>query len=257
MLKSVLKLLVELTGNHYMSRILAAFTASKYSKFLIPIYVAVYNVNKEEMRDGLASYPSLQSLFTRHLKVDVRTIDQQTKSVVSPVDGIVSDYGTIKQATAVSVKGKELLINELMGNDSKADSYEGGSYIVIYLSPQHYHRIHSPVNGTIIDSYTLGGKSYPVNKLGIKYGNRPLSTNYRRLTEIQTEYGKCALVKVGALNINSIQLTYKESQLEKGQEVGYFSFGSTVILLFVDRVSMNNLSIDQHVKVGERISLFG
>ncbi|MDX8045292.1 phosphatidylserine decarboxylase [Gracilibacillus sp. S3-1-1] len=255
MLKFLLKSLVELTGNRFVSRKLATFTESKYSKFLVPAFASIYKIDQEEMRDPLSSYPSVQALFTRKLKQDLRPIDSHEASAVSPVDGVLNDYGTIQDGIAFSVKGKQLSIDELLGSKTKASRYNGGSYMVIYLSPQHYHRIHSPVSGRIVDNYTLGGKSYPVNKLGEKYGKRPLSTNYRRITEVDTEHGFCAIVKVGALNINSIQLTYEGNKLVKGQEIGYFSFGSTVILLF-EQLSFSTLAVEQALKVGERIGLF-
>ncbi|WP_042221037.1 phosphatidylserine decarboxylase [Oceanobacillus manasiensis] len=254
MLKHILKLFVELTGNRFVSSILANFTASKYSKFLVPVFASVYKLKQEEMREPLPTYGSLKALFTRQLKEEVRPVDLTKATAVSPVDGVVNDYGSIQNGTAISVKGKTLSIDELLGSKDKATPYHGGSYIVLYLSPQHYHRIHSPVDGKIMNSYSLGGKSYPVNKLGLKYGNRPLSTNYRRISEVNTEFGYCAVVKVGALNVNSIHLTYKDTNMVKGQEMAYFSFGSTVILLFESPLD-TELAIGHEIKVGERIGL--
>ncbi|MDV2887664.1 phosphatidylserine decarboxylase, partial [Alkalihalophilus pseudofirmus] len=96
----------------------------------------------------------------------------------------------------------------------------------------HYHRIHSPVDGTVTKQWTLGRKSYPVNKWGIKYGVRTLAKNYRVITEVKTVTGHVAIVKVGAMFVNSIETTYKGSELVKGKEMAYFTFGSTVVLLF-------------------------
>ena len=256
MLKLFLKSLVELTGNQYISNVIAAFTSSKYSRFLIPVFTTVYKLNVKEMRYPLSSYTSLQSLFTRQLKPGVRIIDNHPSSAVSPVDGIINDYGTIKDGRSLSVKGQQLSISELLGEESYAANYNNGSYLVIYLSPHHYHRIHSPVNGKIKDNRTLGGKSFPVNDFGLKYGTRPLSTNFRKITEMETiNKHKCAVIKVGALNVNSIHLTYKLDKLEKGEEMGFFSFGSTVILLF-EQLSFSDFTLNESIKVGERIGYF-
>ncbi|MFS0559369.1 phosphatidylserine decarboxylase [Terribacillus sp. 179-K 1B1 HS] len=256
MLKPCLKSLVELTGNKYISKGIAAFTSSKYSRFLIPIFTSVYKLNKEDMRYPPASYESLQALFTRQLKPGVRTIDNHPSSAVSPVDGLINDYGSIRDGMTVSVKNQQLSIAELLGGESHAANYNNGNYIVVYLSPHHYHRIHSPVNGQIRDSRTLGGKSYPVNNFGLKYGTRPLTTNFRKITEIDTHNkNKCAVIKVGALNVNSIHVTYQSDKLEKGEEMGFFSFGSTVILLFT-QLSFSGISLNQSIKVGDRIGHF-
>ncbi|SNZ15711.1 phosphatidylserine decarboxylase [Terribacillus aidingensis] len=252
MLKLSLKIFVELTGNKYLSRALAAYTSSKYSRLLVPLFASVYKLNKDDMRYPLSSYTSLQALFTRQLKPGIRPIDAHTSIAVSPVDGVISDYGTIKDGTTVPVKGLQLSVSELLGGEKHAASFDGGKFIVIYLSPQHYHRIHSPVNGRVINSRTLGGKSYPVNKWGLRYGTRPLSTNFRKITEVDIDSQKCAIVAVGALNVNSIHITNQSDKLEKGEEIGFFSFGSTVILLF-ENMTFSALTPNQSIKVGEKI----
>ena len=104
--------------------------------------------------------------------------------------------------------------------------------MILYLSPSHYHRIHSPVTGKIVNNGHLGVKSYPVNKMGLKYGDRTLAKNYRMITEVKYRIWHIAIVKVGAMFVNSIEMIHKGTKLEKGGEMAYFSFGSTVVLLF-------------------------
>ena len=96
-----------------------------------------------------------------------------------------------------------------------------------------YHRMHSPMDGVVVKQYVLGQKSYPVNQLGLTYGRNPLSHNYRMVSEIQYNgEQRYAFIKVGAMFVNSIELTNTTTQWRKGEEVGYFSFGSTVVMLF-------------------------
>ena len=134
-------------------------------------------------------------------------------------------------------------------------SIYNGTYMILYLSPSHYHRIHSPVKGTIVKQWSLGSKSYPVNKMGLKYGVRTLAKNYRMITEVNTDYGHTAIVKVGAMFVNSIETTHTGSKLEKGEEMAYFSFGSTVVLVFEKGIFQLDSSIHtpKDIRIGEKI----
>ncbi len=120
-------------------------------------------------------YETLQQLFVRSLKEGLRPIDEHPDSVVSPVDAVIEDVGIITDKKEIIVKGKTYSIREMLGDDHIAEKYLHGTFIILYLSPSHYHRIHSPICGEVVKQWTLGGKSYPVNRLGLKYGKDPLS----------------------------------------------------------------------------------
>ena len=137
------------------------------------------------------------------------------------------------------------------------ERFQDGLFIVLYLSPQDYHRIHSPADGVVTKQYELGGKSTPVNKWGMALGNSPISTNYRIVTELKQDDGMyIALVKVGAMWVNTIQLSHSTAHLKKGEEVGFFNFGSTVVLLFEKRkVSLNErVKRESFIKAGEPLA---
>jgi phosphatidylserine decarboxylase len=255
LLKWLFKIFVELTGNRFMSRLLIRVTTSKWSRIFIPLFVKVYHINQAEMKLPLSEYHSLQHLFTRELKSEIRAIDNHKHVIVSPVDGVVSAFGSVSEVEKYKVKNRQLNLEEMLGSEEIAATYKKGKYIILYLSPHHYHRIHSPVKGRITNSWTLGGKSYPVNSLGIKYGNKPLSTNRRTVTEIESELQNIAVVKVGALNVNSIHLTNQSKELEPGDELAYFSFGSTVILLMENEHLQfaTNVTVGEEIKYGERL----
>ncbi|MBS4161597.1 phosphatidylserine decarboxylase, partial [Klebsiella pneumoniae] len=127
------------------------------------------------------------------------------------------------------------------------------TYIIIYLSPQDYHRIHSPANGTLQRQYSLGSTSYPVNRIGLTYGKSPLTKNYRMISEFKHQYGSALLVKVGAMYINSIVMLQEAKEWRQGEEIAYFSFGSTVILLFEKGtfIPAGSLRSSLKVKMGE------
>jgi phosphatidylserine decarboxylase len=255
MIQSFYRLMIELTNGRWTSAILSKFARSRVSRFMVPVFAKAYHLNQEEMEKELHEYPTLHELFIRRLKKEARTIDTSAESVVSPVDAVFEDIGLIKETSEIVVKGKTYSIEEMLGDRDVLHKYVNGTYIILYLSPSHYHRIHSPVQGIVTKQWKLGRKSYPVNKLGIKYGVRTLAKNYRVITEVKTEYGHVAIVKVGAMFVNSIETTNTGLELEKGGEMAYFSFGSTVVLLFEKNTFQINpaLHCPQELKVGEKL----
>ncbi|MGA9226249.1 MAG: phosphatidylserine decarboxylase, partial [Mesobacillus sp.] len=112
-----------------------------------------------------------------------------------------------------------------------------------------------PLSGAVTNQWTLGMKSYPVNKTGLRYGDFPLSKNYRKITEIRHKSGMTALVKVGAMFVNSIETTHNGEKLNKGEQMAYFTFGSTVVLLFEKNTFslLPSIVTPYHIKYGERI----
>ena len=257
MLQGLYRLLIELTNGRWTSGILKRFARSRISRFVVPSFAKVYHLNQEEMEKGLSDYPTLHDLFVRTLKKDVRRIDKSHDAVVSPVDAVIEDVGPIKETSDIIVKGKTYSIEEMLGDRELLKKYLMGTYMILYLSTSHYHRIHSPVDGIVSKQWTLGSKSYPVNKWGLKYGIRTLAKNYRVITEIKTDFGHVAVVKVGAMFVNSIETTHKGTELEKGKEMAYFSFGSTVVLLFEKNMFHIDPTVQtpKEIKVGEKIGI--
>jgi phosphatidylserine decarboxylase len=257
MIQPLYRLLIELTNGRWTSVLLRGFARSKLSRFVVPSFAKVYHLNQDEMEKNLHEYQTLHDLFVRTLKTDARQIEQSLDSVVSPVDAVVEDVGRIKGTSEIEVKGKIYSIDEMLGDKEVLEKYINGTYMILYLSPSHYHRIHSPVSGKVLKQWTLGSKSYPVNKWGLRYGVRTLSKNYRVITEVNTEFGHVAIVKVGAMFVNSIETTHKGSELHKGGEMAYFTFGSTVVLLFEKEIFKLNPAIQtpHDIKVGEKLGV--
>lgn len=249
--------LIELTNGKYSSLMLKKLVTSSVSKNLIRKYSKVYEIDLSEVSTDLHSFNNLQDFFTRKLKEDARPIDSHEQSFISPVDAKIESFGQIHENAVFTVKDKPYTLTDLLGNEQTAAKYRNGKYIVFYLSPSNYHRIHSPINGNVIRQYFLGNKSYPVNQLGLTYGKKPISHNYRLISELQYQNNKYfTLVKVGAMFVNSIHLTNQSSTWTKGEEVGYFGFGSTVVMLFEDDFITFNEKLQQGhiVKMGEPIA---
>jgi phosphatidylserine decarboxylase len=257
MIQPLYRILIELTNGRWTSFLLKRFARSRVSRLIVPSFARIYHLNQEEMEKELKDYPTLHDLFIRTLKNEAREIDPNIDAVVSPVDAVIEDIGTIKETSEIEVKGKVYSIEEMLGDQEVLKKYLNGTYMILYLSPSHYHRIHSPVSGKVKKQWTLGSKSYPVNKWGLKYGVRTLAKNYRVISELMTEYGHVAVVKVGAMFVNSIETTHQGTELEKGEEMAYFSFGSTVVLLFEKGIFRIDSSIQPpyDIKVGQKIGV--
>lgn len=254
MRKKLFKHFVELTGNPLASSLIRAFSKSRLSQPVVRPFVKTFGIKTDEMQYPLSHYKSLHSLFTRRLTDDIRPIDPSARTIISPVDGVVKDMGKISAEQTFYIKDQLYELDQILGDPKKATLYENGYFYVLYLSPKHYHRIHYPINGKLVSRYALGEKSFPVNDLGIRYGNNIFATNYRIMSELATEFGKINFIKVGALNINSIDLINTSSSFQKGDELGYFSFGSTVILLLENNPHFTStIKLNSEVEVGQAI----
>ena len=232
MKEHVYRKFVELSNGKISSVLLKKFSTAKISKTIIPSYIKFYDINTKEVSNDIKEFGSLHQFFVRTLKEDVRPITQGDEIFTSPVDAKIESFGEITSDMTFVVKEKHYSLYDLLGNAEMASKYQGGQYVVFYLSPADYHRMHSPMSGEVIKQYVLGQKSFPVNQMGLTYGKKPLSHHYRMISELKYNDHNYTFIKVGAMFVNSIQLTNTSTQWEKGEEVGYFTFGSTVVILF-------------------------
>lgn len=257
MKEKIYQRLIELTNGKISSGLLKRFATSSLSRNFIRQYCRIYGIDLNEVSREVNSFTSLQDFFTRTLKSGARPIHQDVQKFVSPVDGKIESFGQISHNAVFTVKSKPYSLLDLLGNENVIQKYINGKYIVFYLSPANYHRIHSPFYSTVKRQYVLGQKSYPVNNLGLTYGKKPISHNYRMISEMQFDKkNHFALIKVGAMFVNSIVLTNVSGEWEKGEEIGYFAFGSTVVLLFEKNTVdfTENVKRGYTVKMGEQIA---
>ncbi|GAB6933121.1 archaetidylserine decarboxylase [Calditerricola satsumensis] len=256
------------------SRLAGYLAASPMSRVLIPRFARTYGVNVDEAERPLEAYESLADFFTRRLKPGARPVAPGKDVVVSPVDGRVSQAGSIAEGTLLQAKGVTYRVRELLGSAEKAAAYEGGAFVTLYLSPRDYHRIHMPVSGWITEYCYVPGTLFPVNPFGVRCVDGLFAKNERLITYIRTDWGEVAVVKVGATMVGSVCVTYDETvrtnvrrgkltcrvlevphYAEKGEELGYFTFGSTVIVLFPRGTVRlrDDLCPGQAVRMGEPI----
>jgi phosphatidylserine decarboxylase len=274
-------LLLSVLPKNLLSKLFGMFTYARLPRFMmIPIlkaFARLYKINLSEAELNIQEYNSLNQFFTRALKAGARIIDSAENAVVSPVDAKITSYGDINENTLIQAKGIDYSLKELLGSEKYFPAFENGKFITFYLSPQDYHRIHSPFFGRILGYYYAPGKLFPVNDSAVVGIKSLFPKNERLITFLQTEYGKLAVVKVGASNVGKIRVTYdtkivtnswlrspKEQEYEnvniyidKGAELGRFEMGSTVILIFEkDSAELVNINLGEKQQYGSTIAIF-
>ncbi|MBC3872378.1 archaetidylserine decarboxylase [Undibacterium flavidum] len=218
---------------------------------LINWFVKKYHVNMQEAANpDTASYANFNEFFTRALRADARPIT--TSKYACPVDGAISEFGNINEGQIFQAKGHYFSATALVGGDaSLAAKYHDGQFANIYLSPRDYHRIHMPCDGRLKRMIYVPGELFSVNPTTARGVPGLFARNERVVCVFDSPYGEFVLVLVGATVVGSMQTTwhgiinpprskqvrewnYAEQNivLKKGEEMGRFLLGSTVVMLF-------------------------
>ncbi|NUM34280.1 MAG: phosphatidylserine decarboxylase [Candidatus Brocadiae bacterium] len=268
-------IILKILPKNLLSRIIGYFAERKlpacFVRLWIKIFQKIYKIDMKEVET--ASYKNFNEFFTRSLKKEARPIDGNPQSIVSPVDGVIGCFGKIENNTLFQAKGISYSLQHLVVNQEYAALFQNGLYITLYLSPRHYHRIHCPVAGSLEELFYIPGTLYPVNSFAVKNIPALFTLNERLISLIETpQAGKVAVIKVGATVVGKIKVVYdtlesnqgkknvvsKKYQgisLEKGQELGRFQMGSTVILLFSNpQIAFSGLETGKEVRFGEKIA---
>lgn len=239
----------------------------------IKAYVRAYEVDLDEVAEPVTSFRTFNAFFTRALREGARPLCEGADRVASPADGAILNYGTLADGRLRQIKGRDYGLGELLGSEEEAAVFRGGRYVTVYLSPRDYHRVHFPLDGRVVGWRYIPGALYPVNRLGLQRVDRLFATNERLITLVDTEAaGLVAVIMVGATSVGHIEVTYdpirtnhpprvaRETRLDrplpvrKGDELGRFNLGSTVVLL-VQGAGMRfaGLSEGQPVRMGEEL----
>lgn len=222
--------------------------------YLIQRFIRVYNVNMLEAREeNPKNYACFNDFFIRHLKLEKRPTANAL--IVSPVDGSISEIGTITQEKMLQAKGHYYSVHQLLATDKAYSSlFENGSFVTLYLSPKDYHRVHMPIEATLKKMIYVPGSLFSVQPATARMVPNLFARNERLVVLFDTNIGPMAMVLVGATIVGSIgtswhgdvkrskQLTTFEYptpiKLKQKDEMGYFKLGSTVILLFAKESQM-------------------
>ncbi|GAB6991522.1 archaetidylserine decarboxylase [Paenibacillus pini] len=252
MAKEILRLMTELSSHKWISAMMGRFSHSRISKRVIPTFIKSYQIPAHEAEKEIHEYRSLNEFFARRLKPGMRPIGQGDQVLTSPVDGKITAMGRINAGTLLNVKGQDYSLEELLNYSPHLELYKHGYFFVLYLSPTDYHRIHSPVTGVKVESEHIKGRAYPVNEFGMTHMKTVLSRNERLITYIAHNQGEVAVVKVGAMNVSSIHYNDKTvTQWRNGDDLAYFEFGSTVVLITED----DTFTLDSNIHMGDAVKM--
>lgn len=271
-------LLQYLLPHHLLSWLMYLITRSEWRPLkdrIIRTVIRLYRVDMDQARQpDPEHYPSFNAFFTRALRPDARPLAQDPDTVLCPADGTLSQAGNIRDGEIFQAKGHDYCLEELLGERSSWwDRFNGGRFATIYLSPRDYHRVHIPLGGKLIRMLHVPGRLFSVNPVTTRIVPRLFSRNERVVCLFETDIGPMAVILVGAIFVASIDTVWAGTvapayrrvhrfdydaspepiALERGQEMGRFNMGSTVILLFGrDAVDwLENLKPGMPVRMGE------
>ena len=230
---------------------IAGAQAGRLTTQLIKWFVQRYQVNMSEAANpDITSYVSFNDFFTRALKDGARPL--AVAELICPVDGAISQFGTIRGQQIFQAKGHDYSSTALLGGDAAlAERFDDGSFATLYLSPKDYHRIHMPCSGRLQRMIYVPGELFSVNPTTARAVPGLFARNERVVCIFESANGPFALVLVGATIVGSMATVWhgvvnsKRSgelqewryddqavDLQQGAEMGRFLLGSTVVLLF-------------------------
>lgn len=239
----------------------------------------------------LEEYETLNAFFSRRLQPGARTWPDGNHILTSPVDGVLGRCGTVRRGRLTQAKGMWYSAADLLCDEAAANSFEGGTFVTVYLSPRHYHRVHAPLDGTIHRAYHIPGALLPVNAPAVKHMPGLFARNERLVCHLEGSSGRIAMVAVGAYNVGRISATFDQEwrpppsrrstkqhnrrsrrnrrnraperrhyepgiPVARGDELMVFHLGSTVVLLFDHEGAVLNpsLSAGAEIRLGEPLA---
>ncbi|MCQ8879375.1 archaetidylserine decarboxylase [Pseudoalteromonas shioyasakiensis] len=242
---------------HFLSRMVGKLAAARLgglTTWLIKLFIKQYKIDMSEAQYSEPShYKTFNEFFTRPLKEGVRPLSAQSDIIAHPVDGAISQLGAIVDGQLIQAKGHDYSLQALLGGSEQDTApFLGGEFATIYLAPKDYHRIHMPIDGTLSKMIYVPGDLFSVNPLTAQNVPNLFARNERVVAIFDTEIGPLAMVLVGATIVASIETVWAGTvtppagkdvfswnypatgdnaiTLKKGEEMGRFKLGSTVIL---------------------------
>lgn len=269
-----------LLPHHLLSRLtgrLAECRVGWVKNLLISRFIKQFQVDMSEAeQEDPRAYANFNEFFTRPLKEGARTVNADPEQLVSPADGAISELGALEHGRVLQAKGIHYSLTRLLGGDTdKAKPFMGGSFATIYLSPKDYHRVHLPLNATLKQTLYVPGRLFSVNQATADHVPGLFARNERLVCFFDTPAGPMAMILVGAMIVAGIETVWdgqvtppvREVKLKdfsdpqpiimaKGEEMGRFKLGSTVILVFGPNAVQwrDDLQNGTPVKMGESLA---
>lgn len=223
---------------------------------ILGAFARTLGIDVAEAERPLDEYASLNEFFVRRLRPGARRWPDDPDVAASPVDGIIGRHGTITNGRLIQAKGRDYAAAYLIADATEARRFDGGSFLTLYLSPRHYHRIHAPCTGSIPQATYIPGALLPVNEAAVMHLPQLFPRNERVICMIDGALGRCAVVAIGAFNVGRISTAFDDAwvgpgrsvsnrgtlgevrrydpplPVAQGDEIMAFHLGSTVVLLF-------------------------
>jgi phosphatidylserine decarboxylase len=276
---SAFVLLQHILPRHWLTAVIwriARIRHPGFKDFLITRFTRAFDVDLDEVKlEVPGDFATFNEFFIRELADGARPIDDDSDALVSPADGTVSVAGTIRADSIFQAKGIDYSLGDLLATDlQEAEHYVDGSFATIYLAPYNYHRVHAPLAGELLAARYVPGDLFSVNEATVSRVDGLFRRNERLVMHLRTAYGPAVVILVGALNVGSISTPWtgeirprKEgvvdeldisgypAELDKGDLLGWFNMGSTVILLLPRGVCEwdDDLEPGATVRMGEEI----
>ncbi len=256
-----------LVPQHKLSRVIGKVAASEnplVKNVVISAFKTQYGIDMSIAEQGNAlKFKSFNEFFTRSLKDGVREIDTDSRSIVSPADGAISQLGKIEAGDIFQAKGQSFSVEKLIADPQLAEPFKNGEFATVYLSPKDYHRVHMPFAGTLTETLYVPGELFSVNQITAENIPGLFARNERMVCLFDTELGRMAVVLVGAMIVAGIEtvatgkvkptgrleLNQHNLFLEKGAELGRFYLGSTAVILFEE----NKIQWDETFKANSTV----
>jgi phosphatidylserine decarboxylase len=247
-------------------------------------FARAVGINVQEAEKPIEQYSSINDFFVRRLADGLRRIPNDSAVAASPVDGVTGQFGTIQGGRLLQAKGRWYSAAELIDDAGEAAQFENGTFITLYLSPRHYHRIHSPCDGKIPFARHIPGGLLPVNRPAVTHVSDLFARNERLLCAIDGPLGRVIVVAVGAYNVGRISAAFDPEwnapagrragwvtnragstrathtydppgTVRQGEEIMAFHLGSTVVLLLEKGVEIApGLAPGDEVRLGQPIA---
>ena len=275
-----LMFLFRVMPHHAVSRVVYYITRwpGPHVKPLIKWFVNRYRVNMSEAEEPeIEYYQTFNEFFTRPLKHGIRPIAEDDDMLACPCDGIISQAGPIRAGAILQAKGRGYSVHELLGGDKQlAAHFANGRFATIYLAPRHYHRLHMPLAANLTKMIHVPGRLFSVADWTVREIPRLFARNERLACCFDTAAGQMVMVLVGAMNVSAIETVWSgqvipprgkkisdydyshtRKEIGKGEEMGRFNMGSTVILLTGENVEWQpNIKAGENVRVGQPLGRF-
>ena len=239
-----------LLPQHGLTRLANAASNSRWlARPLIASFSRLYPVRMEECEIPAPGFDRFDAFFTRHLKPGVRPFPDDPDAIASPCDGTLSQIGSITGGDIIQAKGRKFSVESLLGVDGWAQPFQAGRFATIYLAPHDYHRVHMPITGALVGEARIPGRLFSVSRATSQAVDRLYARNERMSALFETVHGPVAVVMVAAMLVAGIETAWDRTgarrpgksvrqrsfeqplKLERGDELGCFHWGSTVIVL--------------------------